>query len=244
MLYFVIPVFNERDNLSLLKEEITNVLPEYEKTFVFSDDGSTDGSAQLIEQLFSGFNAVVLGDGKNYGPGHAFDVAFEWVLARPSLSPSDLIVSIEADNTSDKNILPHMVAISNMGYSLVLASVYAQGGGFDQTSFLRKVLSLGANLMLRLGFDISVQTLTSFYRVYHVSLLQKVRSKYAKLITERGFLCMLEILIKCIHTEAKIIEVPMVLDSKRRKGKSKMKLLKTTIDYLNLLFFRRRQFVK
>jgi hypothetical protein len=85
-------------------------------------------------------------------------------------------------------------------------------------------------------FNIKVQTISSFYRVYSVSLLKKIKTKYGILIKENGFICMLEILTKAIHCEAKIIEVPMVLKSTKRLGKSKMKIVKTTLDYLKFLF--------
>ncbi len=56
-----------------------------------------------------------------------------------------------------------------------------------------------------------------------------------QLFKETGFICMLEILIKAIKCDAKIIEVPMVLKSTKRIGKSKMKIVKTSMDYLKFL---------
>ena len=53
---------------------------------------------------------------------------------------------------------------------------------------------------------------------------------------------MLEILIKSIKAGASIIEVPMQLNSNNRKGKSKMKIYKTSMEYLKFLF--REKFVQ
>lgn len=234
MLYILIPVFNEADNLATLHFNLTKALAAYEVTYVFVDDGSADNSPQIIADLFVDQKCFVLGDGSNHGPGYSFNLGFEHILKIDSDKDS-MVVTIEADNTSDLKILEHMLAISRMGYSLVLASVYAQGGGFDKTSFLRKLLSSVANLMLRFVFNIKVQTLSSFYRVYHVSLLKLIRQQQGKLIVESGFLCMIEILIKAIKAQASIIEVPMVLYSARRKGKSKMKLLSTSVRYARFL---------
>jgi nitrate reductase NapAB chaperone NapD len=50
---------------------------------------------------------------------------------------------------------------------------------------------------------------------------------------------MLEILVKAIEQNANVIEVPMVLHSQKRQGKSKLKMIKTTLAYLRFLFFRR-----
>ena len=189
----------------------------------------------MLEKLFANHNFIVLGDGSNHGPGFSFNRGFEWILENATNHDAK-IVTIEADNTSDLAILPNMLGISDLGYDLVLASVYAQGGGFDKTSFLRKLLSSIANLFLRFAFDIKVQTLSSFYRVYDLALLRTIKSKYSIVIEDSGFLCMIEILLKAIYVDAKIMEVPMVLYSERRKGKSKMKLFKTSWSYIKFLF--------
>ena len=46
---------------------------------------------------------------------------------------------------------------------------------------------------------------------------------------------MVEVLLKAIRADAKIIEVPMRLDASKRKGKSKMKTFKTALSYLFFL---------
>ncbi len=171
---------------------------------------------------------------KNHGPGHAFDKGFEWIINN-SVEENDVVVTMESDSTSDVNILENMLQINNLGYDLVLASVYAQGGGFDKTSFFRKLISSVANLLFRYFFNLKVLTLSSFYRVYNVSLLRKIKSEYGIIIKEKGFICMLEILLKSVNVNAKIIEVPMVLKSDLRQGKSKLKIVKTSYAYFKFL---------
>jgi dolichol-phosphate mannosyltransferase len=234
MIYIVIPIFNEEQNISNLYNELANFPFNEDHFFVFSDDGSTDNTISQLTKYFPQDKTIVLGDGINRGPGAAFNCGFEWVLEN-SKSNNDIVVTVEADCTSDLAILSDMIALNKMKYDLVLASVYAQGGGFDSTGFIRKFISSVANLLYRFVFDIKVQTISSFYRVYTVSLLKRIKIKYTNLIEENGFICMLEILTKAIHSEAKIIEVPMVLKSTKRLGKSKMKIVKTTIDYLKFL---------
>ncbi len=235
MIYVVIPIFNEEENIPNLKNELSNYSFDDSFLIVFSDDGSTDGTKDAIEENFDSGSFVIIGDGINRGPGAAFNNGFYWVLDH-STSDSDIVVTIESDCTSDLSILPEMIFLNKIKYDLVLASVYAQGGGFDSTGFFRKLISSVANLMYRFAFNIKVQTISSFYRVYKISLLRNIDSKFGTIINENGFICMLEILSKSIHCEAKIIEVPMVLKSTKRLGKSKMKIVKTTIDYLKFLF--------
>jgi glycosyltransferase involved in cell wall biosynthesis len=235
LIYFLIPVFNEKDNIPNLFRELVGVLPGEERYFVFYDDGSTDISGEEIRRCFSGLDFVILGDGINHGPGFAFNKGFQWVIEH-SASAEDCIITLEADCTSDLRILPQMIAFSRAGYSLVLASVYAQGGGFDKTWFFRKVISSVANSLFRIVFDIKVLTLSSFYRCYSIQLLKEIGKKYKdRFIAEPGFICMVEILLKAIYCGGNIIEVPVVLFSAKRIGKSKMKFTETSLAYFKFL---------
>lgn len=239
MIYFLIPTYNEELNIPNLAKELLNALPGEEKHFVFSDDGSTDRTREQIQEHFSKAKFEILGDGINRGPGYVFNVGFEWIL-KHSQQELDRIITMEADCTSDVSLLPNMLAISRLNYDLVLASVYAQGGGFDKTSWLRKLVSATANLTFRALFNVKVLTLSSFYRVYHPALLKRIKQNNTSIISERGFICMLEILVKSIEQNACVIEVPMVLHSQKRQGKSKLKMLKTTLAYLRFLVLRKR----
>lgn len=239
MIYLVIPIYNEAQNIPNLAKELNDLKFEDEVTYVFSDDGSNDNSIEKLKTFFADRSMVILGDGSNYGPGNAFNVAFEWVCQNSS-NEYDVVVTLEADCTSDLSILRDMLSINKLGYDLVLASVYAQGGGFDSTNFTRKLISSLANLMFRFLFDVKILTISSFYRVYSVSLLQKIKKNNKVVIREHGFICMLEILLKSIKCEAKIIEVPMTLYSKKRIGKSNMKVVRTMIHYLKFLFSYKR----
>lgn len=234
MRYFIVPTYNEAANLSNLAQELSPFLAQPGTLLVISDDGSMDGTRELAPKLFPQDRLMVLGDGTNHGPGHAFNTAFDWVLA--IAKDEDIVVTMEADCTSDITILPDMLAIADLGYDLVLASVYAQGGGFDQTTWLRKLLSATANFIYRFIFDLKVSTLSSFYRVYRVGRLRAAKKRWPRLIEESGFICMLELLVKMIRVEAKVIEVPMVLASKKRIGRSRMKLMRTTVEYLRFLW--------
>ena len=209
-------------------------MPDSDKFYLFVDDCSTDNSVVLVNSLFGKTKYHIITKEQNRGPGDSFNIGFEWILMNSDNKSK--IVTLEGDNTSDLSILSNMITISNLGFELVLASIYAQGGGFDKTSLLRKVISLIANMLLRFIYDIKVLTLSSFYRVYDINLLIKIKNKYDVIIREPGFISMIEILIKAIKLNSTIIEVPMTLSSKNRIGKSKMKIMKTTFSYLRFLF--------
>ena len=238
MIYFLVPTYNEEANIPELAKNFLAVELNDEKFFVFVDDCSSDNTIATLKNHFPSERLQVIEKEINKGPGDSFNLGFNWILEN-STSNSDLVVTLEADNTSDIAILPTMTMLSNHNFDIVLASVYAQGGGFGKTSFIRKFLSFGANFMFRFMFDVKVLTLSSFYRSYKIEALRKIQGKYDQIIQEAGFVCMLEILLKGIKTGASVIEVPMTLQSDKRKGKSKMKIFKTMKAYMKFLLSKR-----
>lgn len=231
MIYVLIPVFNEEGNLPSLHATLTTIEFKEPVCYVFVDDGSTDQTVDTLHTLFGSCTHHVLKNPQNQGPGYSFNHGFDFILNQLNAHKDDTVVTLEGDNTSDPGILTTMLTLNKLGYDLVLASPYAQGGGFDQTTLTRKITSFFANLLLRIWFDVKVLTLSSFYRVYSVSLLLKLSDQYKPLIKENGFISKVEILIKSIKVGAQIIEVPMVLHSSKRVGKSKMKVFKTMMSY-------------
>ena len=138
MVYFLIPVYNEAGSIPELSATLKLVLPGEIKHFVFVNDCSTDRSLEILNASFESHELTVISNVVNSGPGFSFNEGFEYILS-VSKDDKDLIVSIEGDNTSDLGILPVMHSLTqNWKYDLVLASVYAQGGGFSKTSIIRK----------------------------------------------------------------------------------------------------------
>jgi len=122
------------------------------------------------------------------------------------------------------------------GFDVVLASPYMYGGGIEHTSAFRVFLSNMANLFVKdlLGIH-GIFTVSSFYRLYNADLLKRLWAVYGVEIIERkGFECMTEMIMKMIYLDARISEVAMVLDTKLRAGKSKMKISKTILGYYAL----------
>src|ERR1035437_1702113 len=116
-IYFLIPVFNEELNIQLLAENIKNSVPEFEKKYIFVDDCSIDGTIECIINNFQKEQIHIIKKTENHGPGHSFNLGLEWIL-KDSSGTDDLIVTMEADNTSDIGILSKMITISKLGYDL------------------------------------------------------------------------------------------------------------------------------
>ena len=199
------------------------------------NDGSTDHTKELVESYKNKFPIILLNHATNRNVGQVFKTAFEYIMNQAE--SGDVVITKEADNTSDLSILPAMLKKINMGYDLVLASCYAKEGKIVGTTIDRRILSSMANLLLRLCFPIKgVRTYSSFYRAYRVDGLKKAFNTYDdRFIEEKGFTCMVEMLVKLNRLPIKIIEVPMILRCDFRKGKSKMDRGQTILGYFQLI---------
>jgi dolichol-phosphate mannosyltransferase len=237
---FVIPAFNEEDNLPrlLLDLESRPELFPPGSRLIIVDDGSTDGTVATALAYSGPLPLEVLELGVNQGPGGAFRAGFTAAL---SDCPADaLVVTLESDTTSDLDALEEMLARAADGADLVLASVHG-GGQMINVSAVRRVMSHGAGIVVRRVLDLDARTVSSFFRVYRASILMAGFERFGdQLIRERGFACKAEILAKLSALGARIEEVPVDLDAARRCGESKMRLAPTLAGYWRLAGARRR----
>jgi dolichol-phosphate mannosyltransferase len=194
--YFVVPAYNEAANIDFLLKNIRRFLRFFEQPFhvILVDDGSTDATVSEALKHGEKMPLEVISHDRNHGPGAAFSTGFRRVLELAR--DYDMMVTIEADNTSDLCPLYKMLEHCWRGSDLVLASVYGDGRVVGAPLF-RRILSRGANVLMQIVFRIpGVNTFTSFFRVYKVSMLRKAYKRYGEhLIEEWGFICMLELLV-------------------------------------------------
>ncbi len=115
MISIVIPVWNERESLPLLHDEIvqsaTQAALDYEVLFI--DDGSTDGSWETIADL-ARKNPKVHGVRfrRNFGKAAALAAGFR--AAR-----GDTIFTLDADLQDDPAEIPHLLEELNRGHDVV-----------------------------------------------------------------------------------------------------------------------------
>jgi len=237
LIILIIPAYNEEHNIRTL---LTNIASAMERggwayRVIVVNDGSRDNTVGLVESFKPTMPVTVVSHERNMGVGQVFRTGFEEALK--AAGPDDVLVTMEADNTSDIHILHTMLRRLEDGYDLVLASCYAQEGAVVNTSLYRRTLSLCANGLIRVLFGLKgIRTYSSFYRAYRASVMQRAVAVHgANLITEPGFACMVELLIKLNRLGVRICEVPMVLNAQMRKGRSKMKTLRTILGYLRVI---------
>lgn len=237
MIYFIIPAYNEERNLPLLVKNTKAAMEEIglPYTIYIVNDGSKDKTSELCREYGMTVPLREVKFEDNVGVGTAFKRGFEEVFR--VVKTGDIIITKEADNTSDPDILRKMIESVHSGYDIVLASCFAREGGVENSSIDRHVLSFGANMLLKVSFPIKgVNTYSSFYRAYDAKRLKMAFEAYGgRLFEEKGFVCMVEMLVKLSRLPLKITEEPMVLRCDKREGMSKMRRRKTILGYLRFI---------
>ena len=237
-LFVIVPLYNEELNIPDLFEAFSalerDLSSEYQLSFILVDDGSSDQTVPLARAASKNLDVQVLCHATNKGPGAAFATAFAAISGKTT--SGDWVITMEGDNTSRHELIRQMLVRAREGFDVVLASPYMYGGGFSQTSILRKLLSSGANLVVKDLLDIQgLLTVSSFFRLYRADALTRLQRVFGVNIVERtGFESMVEMVMKMTMLNLSISEVAMRLDSSKRKGKSKMKILRTIRGYLSL----------
>jgi len=100
----VIPLYNEDESLPELTAWIARVMFDHNFTYeiLFVDDGSTDNSWKVIEELKTIYPAVkAIKFRRNYGKSAALNVAFE-------ASQGDVIITMDADLQDSPDEIPEL----------------------------------------------------------------------------------------------------------------------------------------
>jgi dolichol-phosphate mannosyltransferase len=232
---FVIPAYNEAENIPNLMADLGPRARELGARIIFVDDGSKDGTYEAIQEHRDGLHLAVVRHPVNRGLGTAINSGLRAALGESQ--DGDAIVTLEADNTSDLDDLPTMLSKFNAGADVVLASVYAPGGRILGVAPWRLAASKAVSNTFRYAGGLKeIHTLSSLYRVYRAGTLRRAAETYGwLLVREPGFAANVELLLKLYNAGAKVAEVPTVNDWSRRLGVSKMNLKPTVMAYGRLM---------
>ena len=110
----VVPAYNEAESLPEFYaaiEEIRQGMPDYNFEYIFVDDGSSDGSRELLKEMSEKDPAVkYISFSRNFGKEAA-------IYAGLSHAYGDLVILMDADLQHPPELIPQMVdAVENEGY--------------------------------------------------------------------------------------------------------------------------------
>ena len=209
----VIPTYDERDNIAPL---VKAVLAAGENVHaVIVDDNSPDGTGRIADALAEENSRVtVIHRYTERGRGTAGRDGFVHCIN----AGYDYILEMDADFSHDPKDIPRLVAAARDA-DVVLGSRRVSGGGEEGRSAIRRFITAGASLYLRVMLMVPhVRDCTSGFRCFRREALiaadvASVRSKGPSIVQELLFRC----------RKMRIVEAP-ILFRDRAKGESKFGL--------------------
>ncbi len=112
-LSLVVPIYNEKDSIKPLVENIVNSLDGFSFEIIFVDDGSTDGSCEIIKSIIgenANFKLIQLR--RNFGQTAALAAGFDH-------SKGEILIPIDADMQNDPSDIPKLLEKIEEGYDIV-----------------------------------------------------------------------------------------------------------------------------
>jgi len=220
----VVPIHNEYENLPRLVDAIASVLQtgHYTYEILCVDDGSTDGSTQLLKELCQkreDLRSIILR--RNYGQTAAMAAGFRF-------AQGDVIITMDGDLQNDPADIPILMNKLSEGYDLV--SGWRKNR--QDATITRKIPSQIANWLIGQVTGVKVHDYGCSLKAYRSELVADM-NLYGELHRFLPALAFIE--------GARITEIP-VRHHPRKFGKSKYGLDRTfrvVMDLMTVFFMRK-----
>jgi len=201
----VIPTYNEAESIG----EILNALKPLDCDVLVIDDGSPDGTAQIVRNL--GIE-VIERKGKQ-GLGSAYREGFSLAINRGYT----YVIQMDADGSHQIKDLEKMMEWIGSA-DLLIGSRWVNDGQIANWSKFRIYLSKSANAYANLLLSLGIKDTTSGFRIYTSTLLQKME---IATIRSEGYCFQIEMTRRALSRGGSVAEVPITF-IERIHGVSKM----------------------
>lgn len=202
----VVPVFNEDKTILRLLEKVQTVkLPGIRKEIVVVNDGSTDGTADLLEKA-NIRNCRILNHAKNQGKGAAIQTAMLHVTG-------DFLIIQDGDLEYDPKDYSKLLAPLVAGTAVAVFGSRFEGE-YENFTFWNywgnKFLTFIANLL----YDAALSDMETGYKAFKTSFFRSIP------LRAKGFDFDPEVTAKILKAGFKILEVPVSYHGRNsRNGK-------------------------
>jgi dolichol-phosphate mannosyltransferase len=211
----IVPTYNESMNAPVLIKRIFKHIPE--TSILVIDDGSPDGTAEIVESLQREYSDLhLLKRSEKSGLGSAYRAGFAWGLERGY----NEMVEMDADMSHRVRDLAKMIEVKKARpeTSLIIGSRWMKDGKTENWSKARELLSRTANLYVRFMLGMGVKDSTAGFRIYSADILRKIDLTAIK---SEGYSFQIEMTRAVYRNGGSIVEVPITF-REREQGVSKM----------------------
>lgn len=165
-LSIVVPIFNEQLLIQELYTRLTAVLAEIGQSYeiIFVDDGSSDGSLQLLTKIQSEDERVgVIEFTRNFGQTAALAAGIDF-------AHGEVIITMDGDLQHEPEVIPHFLEKLDQGFDLVSGCRQKR----SDNVFARQIPSWIANRLMRFLSGVNVKDFGSTYKAYRSSMLKQL----------------------------------------------------------------------
>ena len=212
----IIPTYNEKENIEAIITAVMELPLEFNVLVI--DDGSPDGTADIVKKLMAGkFKNrlfIVERSGK-LGLGTAYICGFKWAIEHKA----EYIFEMDADfSHNPQDLLKLYDACANQGADLAIGSRYVTGVNVVNWPMGRVLMSYFASFYVRTVLGVSIRDTTAGFVCYKRHTLETIELDKIRF---KGYAFQIEMKFTAHKCGAKIIEVPIVFVN-RVLGTSKM----------------------
>lgn len=206
----IIPTYNEALNIKFIINEIFKTCPDINILIV--DDNSPDGTAEIVHQMLDK-RIYILKRTKKQGLASAYIEGFKKGI--------DLgfnrFIQMDADFSHKPEHLPLM--LENLKkYDFVIGSRNIKGGGVQNWSFFRNLISKAGSLYSKIILFCPINDLTGGFNGWRKEVLEGINLNN---IISLGYSFQIELKYKAYKKGFKYIEFPIIFPD-RKYGESKM----------------------
>ncbi|HOZ52406.1 MAG TPA: polyprenol monophosphomannose synthase [Chitinophagaceae bacterium] len=211
----IIPTYNEIENIEKIIRKVFSLADEFHVIII--DDGSPDGTANMVKQLQTEFTNklfLIERQGKQ-GLGTAYIAGFKWGLE----NKYDYLFEMDADFSHNPDDLIRLFnACHQDGADMSVGSRYISGGKVVNWPMNRILISYGASVYVRLITWMHVKDCTAGFVCYKRKVLESIDLDKIAFI---GYAFQIEMKFRALKKGFIIKEVPITFVD-RKEGHSKM----------------------
>jgi dolichol-phosphate mannosyltransferase len=211
----IIPTYNEKENI----ENIIRAVFAQEVVFelLIIDDGSPDGTANIVKQLQKEFpdRLHILERKGKLGLGTAYIAGFKWALERKY----DYVFEMDADFSHNPNDLVKLYKACNEGGAdVAIGSRYVSGVNVVNWPIGRVLMSYFASKYVRFVLGMKIADTTAGFKCYKREVLKTIELDKIRF---KGYAFQIEMKFTAYKCGFKLVEVPIIFIN-RELGTSKM----------------------
>lgn len=211
----IIPTYNEVENAEKIIRAVF-ALPEGFEILII-DDGSPDGTAQVVKGLQSEFKERLhlIERGGKLGLGTAYFTGFKWALE----NGYDYVFEMDADFSHAPGDLPRLLkACTEDGADMSIGSRYCNGVSVVNWPIGRILISYFASVYVRKVLGFKIFDSTAGFICYSRKVLETIKLDEVQM---KGYGFQIEMKYTAHKLGFKIAEVPVIFIN-RKEGTSKM----------------------